>query len=262
MMIFLIFIFGLAIGSFLNVLIVRLPQPEISKYRNIVGGHSRCPKCRKRIFWFENIPVLSFFILKGRCRNCGSKISWQYPLVELLTGFLFLVSFLMYGNSLVYLIYVLFLVGLLTAIAFIDLNNLLIPDSLILVGFIVSFVFIFFASHFSPTISNFYGLLFFGGILLFLFLMTKGRGIGLGDVKMAGWLGFAFGLENSISLFYLTFFIGFIVAIILLVSKKAGLKSKVPLGSIMALASVLFLLSGFNLLDFINSELILRLWLD
>ena len=265
----LIFIFGLAIGSFLNVLIIRLPQPEISKYRNIVGGYSRCPKCQKMISWYENIPVLSFLFLRGRCRHCRSSISWQYPIVELLTGFLFLFSFLIYGNHPVFLVYVLFLISLLIVIAFIDLKHLLILDSLILAGFIVSLLFIFLASSFQlpasslqTPASNFYGLLFFGGILLFLFLITKGRGIGLGDVKMAGWLGFVFGFENSINIFYLTFFIGFIWAIILLVSKKAGLKSKVPLGSLMALASVLFLLSGFNPLDFINSELILRLWLN
>lgn len=252
----LIFIFGLAIGSFLNVLICRLPQKES------ILGYSRCPKCRKRISWLENIPVLSFFILRGRCRNCGSKISFQYPLIESLTGFLFLTAFLKYGDNPVFLIYILFLISLLIAIAFIDLKHLLILDSLVLAGFIISFIFIFSTLRSPTLLSHFYGLLFFGGIILFLFLITGGKGIGLGDVKLAGWLGFVFGLENSISIFYLTFFIGFILAIILLASKKAGLKSKVPLGSLMALASILFLLSGFNLLDFINIELIFRPWLN
>ncbi|MEK7659087.1 MAG: prepilin peptidase [Patescibacteria group bacterium] len=251
-----IFIFGLAIGSFLNVLIYRLPRNES------ILGFSKCLQCRKKIAWHDNIPVVSFFVLKGRCQKCGSKIFWQYPLVELLTGFLFLFSFLVYRENPVFLIYVLFLISLLVAIAFIDLKHFLILDSLILSGFIISFIFIFFASSFSLPVSHFYGLLFFAGFFLFLFLITKGKGIGLGDVKLAAWLGFVFGFENSISVFYLTFFIGFICAIMLLVSKKAGLKSKMPLGSLMALASILFLLSGFNLPDFINSELILRLWLN
>lgn len=253
-MIFLIFVFGLVIGSFLNVLIVRLPQKES------ILGYSKCPKCQKKIYWRENIPVLSFFILRGRCLKCGSGISRQYPLVELLTGFLFLISFLVYGENLAFLIYVLFLVSLLIVIGFIDLKHLLILDSLILAGFIVSlfYYFLFSASYlFSDSL---FGLLFFAGIFLLLFLITKGKGIGLGDIKMAGWLGFVFGLENSINVFYLTFFIGFIYAIILLASKKAGLKSKVPLGLLMVAASILFLLSGFNLLDF--SKLIFRLWLS
>lgn len=252
----LIFIFGLAIGSFLNVLIARLPKKES------ILGYSRCPKCQKRISWQENIPVLSFFLLGGRCRNCDSKISLQYPFIELLTGFLFLFSFLRYGGNPIYLVYILFLISMFIVVAFIDLKHLVILDSLILIGFIVSFLFILLTSDFLLLTSGLYGLLFFAGIFLFLFLITKGKGIGLGDVKMAGWLGFVFGLESSISVFYLTFFIGFIWAIILLASKKAGLKSKVALGSLMALTSILFLLSGFSPLDFINSELIFRLWLN
>jgi len=198
--------------------------------------------------------------LKGRCRNCGHRLSLQYPLVELLTGFLFLFSFLVYRENPVFLIYILFLISLLTVIAFIDLKHFLILDSLILSGFIVSFLFILLTSHLSLLTSHLFGLSFFAGFFLFLFLVTRGKGIGFGDVKLAGWLGFIFGLEDSISVFYLTFFIGFIYAIILLIFKKATLKSKVPLGLIMAGASILFLLSGFNLLDFVNFELVLRLW--
>lgn len=248
------FIFGLIIGSFLNVLIRRLPKKES------ILGYSKCPECKKRLTWYDNVPILSFLFLKGRCRSCKSKISWQYPLVELLTGFLFLISFLVYRSNPVFLIYILFLISLLIVIAFIDFRHFVILDSLVLIGFIISLFYLLLTNFY--FLSALYGLLFFAGIFLFLFLITKGKGIGLGDVKMAGWLGFVFGFENSISVFYLTFFIGFIYAIILLVFKRAGLKSKVALGSLMALASILFLLSGFNILDLVRAELIFRLWLN
>ncbi|MBI4117280.1 MAG: prepilin peptidase [Parcubacteria group bacterium] len=269
MSLFIVVIFGLVIGSFLNVVIHRLPKKES------ILGYSKCPRCRKMISWHENIPVLSFLFLRGRCRSCRSSISWQYPIVELLSGFLFLIAFLVYGPA-PFLIHLLFLISLLIAVAFIDLNHFLILDSLILAGFVISALLIFNFPYLAEPMGYrqflnceivscsfedaFFGASFFAGILLLLFLITKGKGIGLGDVKLAGWLGFVFGLENSISVFFLTFFIGFIWAIILLTSKRAGLKSRVPLGSLMALASILFLLSGFNLLDFINSEAIFRIW--
>ncbi|TSC90927.1 MAG: leader peptidase (prepilin peptidase) / N-methyltransferase [Parcubacteria group bacterium Gr01-1014_2] len=261
-----IFLFGLTIGSFLNVLIFRLPENKS------ILGFSKCRKCKKRIAWPDNIPILSFLLLRGRCRNCNSKISFQYPLVELLTSLLFLISFFVYGENPLPLIYILFLVSLLIVIAFIDFKHFLILDSLILSGFIVSALLIF---NFQLSIFNFpnceiincffkdafWGASFFAGIYLFLFLISRGKWLGFGDVKLAALLGFTMGLKNSVDIFYLTFLIGFIFAIILLVFKKAGLKTEMPLGTLMAGASILFLLSGFSFLDLINSELILRLWL-
>lgn len=246
---FLIFIFGLIIGSFLNVLISRLPK------RKSILGFSKCPECRKNIFWYDNIPVLSFLFLKGRCRGCKSKISLRYPLIELLTGFLFFLSLLIYGNNIPFLIYILFLISILTVIAFIDLKHFIIPDSLILAGFLVSFAFIFLTFDSSLLISHFYGLAFLGGFFLLLFLVSKGGWVGFGDVKLGALLGFVFGLKSAVDVFYFTFLIGFIIAIILLSFKKAGLKTRVPLGLIMAGASILFLLTKFSLLDLINAKL-------
>ena len=258
-----IFIVGLAVGSFLNVLIIRLPKSDISKYQHIIGGRSECLRCRKRIIWYDNIPVLSFIILKGRCRSCKSKISWQYPLVEFLTGLLFLATFFVYPADPFFLIYALFLIGLLTVIAFIDLKHFVILDSLILAGFAVSVLSI-------PKFSNcgiiscsfansFYGLLFFAGILSLIFLISKGKWLGFGDVKFAALLGLIFGLKGAVNIFYLTFSIGFIIAIMLLALKRAGLKTKIPLGSLMSAAAIFFLLSGFNVLNLIDTELIFRL---
>ena len=265
-MYFFIFIFGLAIGSFLNVLIFRLPANKS------ILGFSKCRKCQKRIVWYDNIPILSFLILKGHCRGCKAKISFQYPLVELLTGFLFLISFFVYQENPFFLIYILFLISLLVAIAFIDLKHFVILDNLILAGFLISlFYFLLTTFYLLPVDchiiscgfkNSIFGLSFFAGVYLFLFLISKGKWLGFGDVKMALWLGFVFGLKNSVDIFYLTFLIGFIFAIILLAFKKADLKTEIPLGTIMAGASILFLLSGFSLLDLINGDLILRLWIE
>jgi leader peptidase (prepilin peptidase) / N-methyltransferase len=103
-------------------------------------------------------------------------------------------------------------------------------------------------------------LLFFSGIYFILFLISNGRWIGFGDVKMALWLGFTFGFKNSVDIFYLTFLFGFIIAIILLGFKKADLKTQVPLGLVMAGAGIFWLLAGFSILDLAGGELILRLW--
>ena len=250
-------------GSFLNVLIIRLPEGKS------ILGFSKCLKCGAKIDWSDNIPILSFLILKGRCRDCRAKISWQYPLVELLTAFLFLFSFLIYGGNPILLVFILFLISLFITIAFMDLNRFLIPDKLIFVGFFVSLIYFSVSAFISgpPDCriiscsfkNSIFGLLFFAGILLSLFFITKGKGMGLGDVNLAGLLGFIFGLKNAVMIFYLAFFIGFIIAIILLAFKKVGLKSKVPLGSIMAAAGILLLL-GFNLFDFMGIELVSRLY--
>lgn len=254
-MIFFIFIFGLIIGSFLNVLILRLPGNKS------ILGFSECPKCKKRIVWYDNIPLLSFLVLKGRCRGCKAAISFQYPLVELLTGILFLISLFIYRNAPVLLIYILFLISLLVTIAFIDLKHFVILDSLIIAGFIVSLCYSLFNIRYWSTsfYDSFFGMLFFAGIFTFLFLISKGKWIGFGDVKMALWLGFTFGLKDAVDIFYLTFLIGFIFVIILLGFKKADLKTKIPLGTLMAGASILFLLSNFSILDLIGIGLILRL---
>ncbi|MBI2003632.1 MAG: prepilin peptidase [Parcubacteria group bacterium] len=256
MSLFFVFVFGLAIGSFLNVVIHRLPK-KVS-----ILGYSKCPRCQKRISWHENIPVLSFLFLKGRCRNCKSRISWQYPLVELLTSFLFLVSFLVYGSDPVFFVYTLFFTSLLVVIAFIDLKHFIILDNLILSGFIAFLLYSPFANRYWSFFDSIYGLSFFAGIFLLLFLSSKGRWLGLGDVKLAALLGFVFGLKGAVNIFYLTFLAGFIIAIILLAFRKANLKTQIPLGLVMSGAGVLFLLSGFNLLDLMGIELIMRLLLN
>ncbi len=245
----------------MNVLIIRLPKSQS------ILGFSKCPKCGEKIRWYDNIPVLSFFILGGRCRNCRSNISRQYPLVELASGLLFIFLFSLYGENPVFLAYIIFLASLIILTGFIDLKHFLILDSIVLLGLTVFLLYSFGFGFNSPPasilssswIDSALGSLLFAGFFLFLFVITRGKGIGLGDVNLALLFGLVFGLKNSASVLFLTFFIGFVWAIILLVSKRAGLKSKMPLGSAMAAAAIMQL-AGFNLIDFVDFELVFRLW--
>ena len=122
------FIFGAAIGSFLNVCIFRLPA-----HISIVKPLSQCPRCRKQIRFYDNIPLISFLILRGKCRDCGERISWRYPLVELITAVLSLFLFLKFGATLNYLIFFIF-TAVLIVITFIDFDHQIIPDVLTLPG--------------------------------------------------------------------------------------------------------------------------------
>ena len=128
------FIFGAAIGSFLNVCIYRIPAET-----SIVKPSSRCPSCGHPIRFYDNIPILSFLILRARCRDCGAKISWRYPLIELITGLMALLLFGKFGLSLVFLTFFIF-TAVLIVIAFIDLDHQIIPDILSLPGIPVFFL--------------------------------------------------------------------------------------------------------------------------
>ncbi len=180
---------------------------------------------------------------------------------------MFLFSFLAWGTNQSLWVYVAFLSVLFLAIGLIDFRKLIISDELLIAG--LAGTVIFFVFGFTDclilscsVLSSLYGMSFFAGILLLLHLFSRGRWMGLGDAKFAALLGLVFGLENSINVFMLTFLFGFIVAIMLLGFGRASLKTEVPFGAMLSLASAFFLLTGFNLLDLIDSELILRLWIN
>jgi leader peptidase (prepilin peptidase)/N-methyltransferase len=181
----LLFVFGATVGSFLNVVIVRLPQGL-----SIVAPRSRCPICLKQIRWYDNVPIISFVILGARCRDCGAPISWRYPLVEVLTGLLALLLWLRFGLSLELAVNFIFCATL-VAITFIDIDHRIIPNIIslpgILVGFACSFLFA------GKWIDSLVGLLVGGGILLgvsLLYSILRGKeGMGMGDVKLLAMLG-------------------------------------------------------------------------
>ena len=228
---FLIFLFvlGLIFGSFANVLIWRIPQ-GLS-----IGGRSICRKCKGKIAWFDNIPLISFILLKGKCRNCKSKISLRYPLVELLTGVVFVFVYLKFAYS-YQALFLLLLSPILISIFFIDLDHQIIPDELIFPGLII--VFLYFLL--SPITYTLYASLFAGFLastfLLILYFITSGRGMGLGDVKFALLGGMVAGLANLFTWFFIAFLTGAVVGCILILVKKCGLKSKIAFGPFLIIA--------------------------
>ncbi len=211
-----VLLFGLVLGSFVNVLIWRVPKGLT------LAGRSFCPNCRRKISWFDNIPLLSFILLKGKCRNCKKKVSWRYPLVELLFGAITLLLFLKFGLTLEFIFYVLLSI-ILVSIFVIDLMHQIIPDELVFAGTAISLLFNF---SFGNLFSGFLAATF----LLVLHLITKGKGMGLGDVKLAILGGMVVGLNNVFYWLALAFLTGAVIGCILILGKSANLKSKIAFG--------------------------------
>ena len=237
----LIFILGLIVGSFCNVCIYRIPKNE-----SIIYPASHCPKCRTTIRPFDNIPLLSYILLKGRCRNCGSKISIQYPIVEFLTGIIYLIIYLIYGLSIQSLIYTI-LSSALIIIAFIDLQEQIIPDIISLPGVVIGLILSFIVPYMS-FINSVLGVLVGGGIILIIALVGskifKKEAMGGGDVKLAAMIGAFLGWRYAIISLFLGFFLGALAGIFLILSKIKSREDMVPFGPFIALGSLITLLWG------------------
>ncbi len=189
------FIFGAAIGSFLNVCIFRIPAKV-----SIVKPSSQCPSCHQPIRFYDNIPIISFILLKARCRNCGEKISWRYPLVELITAIFALLLFMKFGLSLNFIVFFVF-TAVLIVITFIDLDHQIIPDILSLPGIPIFFLAAVFIVK-VPWYETLIGLLIGGGVLFaiaFVYeFITKREGMGGGDMKLLAMIGGFFGWKSLI----------------------------------------------------------------
>ena len=243
--IFFMFLFGLIIGSFLNCLIWRLYKEET------VLGRSYCPKCGQELRWYDNIPVLSFIFLKGKCRFCGDKISWQYPLVEIITGLLFAFSYyfsLQNGLSFLELFFYFFVISLSIIIFVFDLRWYLIPVWVVIIGgvLIISLNIFFGASILNVLLSMLIGASFFG----LQYLITRGKGIGEGDI----WLGALFGaifpdIKLLILSIFLTYIIGGLVAMVLIIFKIKKIGSRLPLGIFLSLSLLIVLFFGKEIVN-------------
>jgi leader peptidase (prepilin peptidase)/N-methyltransferase len=242
----LIFILGLIVGSFSNVCIYRIPRNE-----SIVYPASHCPKCRTTIKLIDNIPLLSYVILKGRCRNCKSKISIQYPIVELLTGLIYLIIYLTYGLSVQTLIYII-LSSALIIIAFIDLNEQIVPDVISLPGIVIGFILSFFVPYIS-FINSALGVPVGGGIILIIgvagSVIFKKEAMGGGDVKLAAMIGAFLGWRYVIISLFLGFFLGAVAGIVLILSKIKSREDVVPFGPFIVLGSFITLLWGEQIIS-------------
>lgn len=244
------FILGLVIGSFLNVVILRL-NTERS-----FGGRSGCMSCQKKLSWYELIPVFSYLGLLGRCSGCKSKISSQYPLVEFATGLIFAGLFIKFQDiflintitfAIVYSYYVA-ISALLIIISVYDLKHKIIPDVLAFALGVLGFVGLFFFNtdgyvvfypHI-PSLLDFASGLFVAAPFALFWLVSSGRWIGLGDAKLAVGLGWVLGLSKAISAVVLAFWSGALVGIFLiLLSKKYGMKSEIPFAPYLVLGAIL-----------------------
>jgi leader peptidase (prepilin peptidase)/N-methyltransferase len=231
---------GLVIGSFLNVVIARVPDG-----RSIVQHPSACPACGASIRWYDNIPVLSWIRLRARCRSCGAAISWRYPAVELATGVLFLLAARRFGPA-PDLGPALLLIAALVAITGIDLDHQIIPDVITLPGIVIGAV-LAMALHPAAWLDTLLGILVGGGLFLLIILASRG-GMGGGDMKLGAMMGAFLGWKLVLLAILLGVFGGGAVAIVLLATGAKGRKDPVPFGPFLALGGVISLLWGDRLL--------------
>lgn len=264
LIVFLLFILGLAIGSFVNVVIYRAVHGD-----SPLRGRSYCDHCKAPIAWYDNIPLLSFLILRRRCRACKKSIPWEYPAVELITGTLFvwwyLVGFTFFQltqeplrivQSLFWLsVGVLFVIIIVT-----DLLYMIIPDSTVFLLTILTMAYRMVLvlsgamqqqDFVLAMVAAFASMLFF----LFLVLGTKGQGMGLGDVKLVFPLGLLVGFPNMLVALMTAFVVGAIVGLVLLSIKRKKLKSTIPFGPFLILGAVVALLWGDIILRWYSSYL-------
>jgi leader peptidase (prepilin peptidase) / N-methyltransferase len=231
---------GAVIGSFLNVVIYRLPLRE-----SLVWPGSHCPSCGHDIRWYHNIPLVGWLLLRGRCRDCGERISLRYPLVELLTAGLFASALLVEGLQ-PRLLLIWFFLAVLVAVTFIDLDHLIIPDRLVLPGAVIGFLG---ATLLAPERWWEFLLAAFGAAaFLFVLGIIWPGGMGFGDVKLALMMGAVLGHAVTVALF-LGFLLGGLVGGLLLVTRVKSRKDKIPFGPYLALGSAIAVLAGQQLLD-------------
>lgn len=235
-----IFAVGAAIGSFSNVCIYRLP-----KKLSIIFPSSQCPNCGKSISPFDNIPIISFILLQGRCRYCQSPISWRYPIVELITGLIFLSLYLNFRISPQFFIYALLCTSLII-IAFIDLEYKIIPDVITLPGIIIGLT-LSLTMPYITVINSIKGLLIGGGLFYAITILSRG-GMGGGDIKLIAMVGSFLGWKNVLLTIFLGSFFGSIVGIVLIILKKKNRKDMVPFGPFLSLGAIVSIFFGRDLI--------------
>lgn len=255
-----LFVLGAIIGSFLNVIILRLPKGEA------MTGRSHCVDCGHELAAKDLVPVLSFILLRGRCRYCRKPISTRYLYVEIMTGLLFVLAFLasglehvapfFSGAEIVMLLRTLFIISVLVVIFSIDYEHHLILDVVLVSSTVLLFMFNIASDYFQGNLLNNSSALIglASGFALFLFFgclhfFSNGRWMGFGDVKFAWFLGFATPFPGIVLNVFLAFMLGAVVGVILLAARKKKLKSEVPFGTFLALSSIITMLYGDKIIQ-------------
>jgi leader peptidase (prepilin peptidase)/N-methyltransferase len=241
-------LFGALVGSFLNVVIIRLPQEDGS----VIFPASHCPKCKEPISWYDNIPVVSFLLLGGKCRHCRQVISWQYPLVETLMALLSGALFLRFSISIPFAVYFPFCAALL-AIIFIDFHHQIIPDVISLPGIFLGFA----ASLVNPLVAwhdSLIGLVCGGGFFYLIaagyYLFAKRAGMGGGDIKLLAMIGAFLGWQSLPFVIFSSALLGSVIGIAAMVKQKKGGKTVIPYGPFLALGSYLYIFFQKEIYDF------------
>lgn len=240
------FFYGICVGSFLNVCIYRLPE-----HLSIVKPRSRCPQCGTPIAFYDNIPVISFLLLAGRCRHCRARISWRYPLIETATGLCALLLVRRFGFSLPALIYFVLMAALIT-VTFIDIDHRIIPDVITLPGIVLGFG----AAFGLPTVSavdSLLGIAAGGGSLLAVAwiyqLVTHKNGMGGGDIKLLAMIGAFTGVAGVIFTLFVASLVGSLAGFVLVAAqKKRSLKLAVAFGPFLSLAAAIYVFAGPQLI--------------
>jgi leader peptidase (prepilin peptidase)/N-methyltransferase len=244
-------LFGAIVGSFLNVCIYRLPRGT-----SVVWPASACARCGRALAWFENVPIVSYFALGGRCRTCRGPISIRYPVVEALTAIMFAGAWWYYGPSLLLAARLIFGCALIVLFA-IDLEHHLLPNAITLPGIVVGFVFSLFTEP--GWLASLIGILVGGGILYATaeaYYRIRGEeGLGMGDVKMLAMVGAFLGWQLTVVTLMLASLAGSVIGGALILLQRGGMKTALPFGTFLAVGAALAATVGSPLLDWY-----LRLW--
>ncbi len=236
-LIIMFFIIGTVFGSFYNVVGYRIPKGE-----SILYPSSHCPKCNHKLKPMELIPVLSFLFLGGKCKNCGEKISWFYPIFEFTSGILFALCFVVFGYSLECLFYIVF-ISMLLIIIISDYQTMIIPDSVLIVSLGILIIIKFFMSSIEVV-----GMSLLAGVGAFIFMLLlklfgdflfKKESMGGGDIKLMAIYGFVLGFPMSIVSVFLAAIIGLPISLLVLKSKK---NHEIPFGPFLAVSAIVIVL--------------------
>jgi leader peptidase (prepilin peptidase)/N-methyltransferase len=244
--IIIIILFGLAWGSFLNVAIYRLPRNL-----SLISPPSSCPNCGKRIKIYQNIPIISYIVLGGKCRYCHQNISFSYPLVEILTPLSFILLYSRYSLSFFFAASCVFISAMLV-LAFIDYYHQILPDLITIPGFILSFLYSVFRTDLSP-IQSLIGAAVGGGSLLLIYgvyyILRKKEGLGLGDVLLMLFIGAYLGWLQVVFVLILASFAGTFVAIFIIIFKKKNLQHALPFGTFLSPSAIIALIWGETIIN-------------
>jgi leader peptidase (prepilin peptidase)/N-methyltransferase len=236
---------GAVVGSFLNVCIYRLPL-----HKSIMWPGSACPHCGRTLSWFENVPVVGYVALAGRCRTCRARIGVQYPIVEALTAAMFGLAWWYYGPGML-LVSRLTLGCALIVLFAIDLEHHLLPNAITLPGIVVGFLFSLFADP--GWIASLIGIAVGGGVLFAIaeayYRVRHEEGLGMGDVKMLAMVGAFIGWKLTLLTLMMASFSGTLIGLALIVSKRGGMKYALPFGTFLALGAAVSATVGSSILD-------------